>query len=110
MTEYKFWVVKNENLHLFTNPHEEEEVDGVEYGGLESVTFHDDISATWNTKYAVRGYEGDVAVYIKTFHSLKEARKDYEEIKKSGEFSQFELDDISNEDEPEMIEHEFLEE
>ena len=108
MSQYKFWVALNGHLHLFTNPHEDYEVEenNAEWGGLQSVTFHNDDSSAWYNRYEVRGYEGDVAVYIQTFHSLKEARKDYEEIKKSGEFSQIELDDVSNEDEPEMLEHE----
>ena len=62
------------------------------------------------SKYQVRGYEKDMAVYIRTFTDLDYAYKKYEEIKRSGEFWQFELDDITDENWPEMIEHEFLDE
>ena len=61
-------------------------------------------------KYAVRGYCGDWGKFQKTFNNITEARVCYDNIKKGGRYSAIELDDITNEDEPEMIEHEEEEE
>jgi len=50
MSEYKFWVVKNGELHLFRNPHENFEPDSseMEWGVLKNINFHDDEKTTWN--------------------------------------------------------------
>ena len=49
MSEYKFWVVKNGQLHLFRNPHENFEPDSseIEWGELLDIHFHDDQKTTW---------------------------------------------------------------
>jgi len=49
MSEYKFWVVKNGQLHLFRNPHENFEPDSseIEWGELLDIHFHDDEKTTW---------------------------------------------------------------
>jgi len=49
MSEYKFWVVKNGELHLFRNPHENFEPDSseMEWGVLKNINFHDDEKTTW---------------------------------------------------------------
>ena len=49
MSEYKFWVVKDGQLHLFRNPHEDFEPDSndMEWGALEGIHFHDDETTTW---------------------------------------------------------------
>lgn len=50
MSEYKFWVVKNGELHLFRNPNENFEPDSseMEWGVLKNINFHDDEKTTWN--------------------------------------------------------------
>jgi len=62
-------------------------------------------------EYAVRGLCGDYVKFQETFNNITEARVCYENIKKEntkkgGRYSAIQLDDITNEDEPEMIEHE----
>ena len=49
MSEYKFWVVQDGQLHLFRNPHEDFEPDSnnMEWGSLEGIHFHDDEKTTW---------------------------------------------------------------
>jgi len=71
---------------------------------------HDDEGEGDGGKYAVRGYCGDWGKFQKTFNNITEARVCYDNIKKGGRYSAIELDDITNEDEPEMIEHEEEEE
>ncbi len=65
--------------------------------------------------YEVRGLcgtpdTGYAPRYVETFSSLLEARKDYDRIKVCGDFAQVELDNVTNPDEPDMIEHEDCEE
>ena len=67
----------------------------------------DDSEDEEREKYVVRGYVGDgYGKFEETFNDINEARACYENIKKEGRYSSIELDDITNEDEPEMIEHE----
>ena len=49
MSEYKFWVVKDGQLHLFLNPHQDFEPDSshIEWGELLDIHFHDDENTTW---------------------------------------------------------------
>ena len=57
-------------------------------------------------QYVVRGLCGGVGKFEETFEDINKARACYEFIKKEGRYSSIELDDVSNENEPEMIEHE----
>ena len=49
MSEYKFWVVKDGQLHLFRNPHQDFEpmCNDIEWGELLDIHFHDDETTTW---------------------------------------------------------------
>lgn len=67
------------------------------------------------SRYMVRGLcgtpsNGYAVRYDAPFSSLEEARADFERIKVCGEFACVELDNITNPDEPDMLEHVVLEE
>ena len=49
MSEYKFWVVKDGQLHLFCNPHQDFEPmsNDIEWGELLGINFHNDEKTTW---------------------------------------------------------------
>ena len=55
--------------------------------------------------YTVRGMCGDSAKVIEEFRSLEEARVLFEQLKMSDRYSSVELDDITNPDNPDIIDH-----
>jgi hypothetical protein len=60
----------------------------------------------YKPKYEVRGFRGDVVILSQKFNHLEEARLCYNGLKESDRYASIELDNITYEDEPEMIEHE----